>query len=424
MALALLFFMATASIKGIHQSLESLQVLYWLFWYIVTLVWVARNFPKFLDMALRNLIFLSWPAIALASFFWSYDPNKTLYDGIQLTMTVLIGLLIAHHFSLSAIVWCLFYALFVVLALSALQIAAGVPSAFFPTGQWQGLFSHKNQLGGACQLFLATALALPNKRSFATFWLISIALSTILAIGAGSATQLIIFILIASFYVFSFFVNRNIGFFALIFGVGLLFLPVVVYLIASGSLDLLGVVAESFGKDRTLTGRTLLWEFGTDAFLQRPWLGYGYKAYWTCCETSAVTIWALTRSFLISFHNNFIEIAVAFGVIGLTLLVLGLMTASYRALQYWLLCLTSLSAWPVAIVIAILVQTTVERPLFTNHGLSQLLLVIMAAKTQLLVTKASRKLTRRNSLQVVSKNSISKKTAMRNTWLAAFPVRN
>jgi len=52
-------------------------------------------------------------------------------------------------------------------------------------------------------------------------------------------------------------------------------------------IDVVQSVLDGLGKDATLTGRTMLWEFGMQAFEERPWYGFGYHAWWQSDETAA-----------------------------------------------------------------------------------------------------------------------------------------
>src|SRR5262249_49961529 len=113
------------------------------------------------------------------------------------------------------------------------------------------------------------------------------------------------------------FVYRK-GHVALLFAIGLLlFIAAVGFLIADLIHANLGdSILEHLGKDSSLTGRTVLWDFGVAAFNERPWLGFGYKGWWTGEGTDAALLQIVAQQELWMFHNNFIEVAVAFGVLG------------------------------------------------------------------------------------------------------------
>lgn len=88
--------------------------------------------------------------------------------------------------------------------------------------------------------------------------------------------------------------------------------------------DILGIVLDATNRDRTLTGRTDLWDYGLTIWRERPLLGHGFFAFWTQGNPDAEILWA---EFLIPgrsgfhFHNLYVEYLVAIGVVGTGLLI-------------------------------------------------------------------------------------------------------
>lgn len=99
-------------------------------------------------------------------------------------------------------------------------------------------------------------------------------------------------------------------------------------------------ILAAFGKDATLTGRTLLWSEGLAAAAERPWFGSGYNAFWRIGHPPAEYLWELfyiTARSGFHFHNTYIQTAVGVGLVGLALLlatmVAGLALAVRAALR-------------------------------------------------------------------------------------------
>ena len=49
----------------------------------------------------------------------------------------------------------------------------------------------------------------------------------------------------------------------------------------------------ALGRSATLTGRTRIWQMSLDNIAQRPWLGYGFGAFWRPGEVEARTMWQI-----------------------------------------------------------------------------------------------------------------------------------
>ncbi|NJN75510.1 MAG: O-antigen ligase family protein [Synechococcaceae cyanobacterium RL_1_2] len=90
-------------------------------------------------------------------------------------------------------------------------------------------------------------------------------------------------------------------------------------------------ILDSLGKEMTLTGRIPFWTLLWEKFLQRPFLGYGYNAFWEGPdgkEIESILTWAGHA------HNGFYEVALATGVMGLSLLLINFFRNYGRAISY------------------------------------------------------------------------------------------
>ena len=144
-------------------------------------------------------------------------------------------------------------------------------------------------------------------------------------------------------------------------------------------INLVHVVLDALGKDETLTGRTILWEFGMEALHDRPWLGHGYKAYWDSPVTSALLLRTVIGQELWFFHNNFLDVGVAFGVVGIIFLSIGLLIAFFVTVKKSVTSWEYAALWPPVYIVFVLVLSTAENPLFQNHSLHQLLFIVAVA---------------------------------------------
>ncbi len=62
--------------------------------------------------------------------------------------------------------------------------------------------------------------------------------------------------------------------------------PVVLFVVDLYDINVIDLVLGRLGKDSTLSGRTVLWDFAVDAYERKPWLGYGYKGYWSGADST------------------------------------------------------------------------------------------------------------------------------------------
>lgn len=93
---------------------------------------------------------------------------------------------------------------------------------------------------------------------------------------------------------------------------------------------------EALGRDPTLTGRTILWEWGYQAIAERPVLGWGFGAYFRSPygELPSLYVPQFFDYEIAHFHNSYIQTAVDLGVIGLIVLVLVLLYTIGKAYAF------------------------------------------------------------------------------------------
>src|SRR3546814_12608248 len=88
----------------------------------------------------------------------------------------------------------------------------------------------------------------------------------------------------------------------------------------------------ALGKERTLTGRSVLWEFALRMIEVRPWLGNGFDAFWNVGDGSTSSyLQYVIRAEVKNFHNSYLDIAVQLGAFGLALAPGFLLLFAWRA---------------------------------------------------------------------------------------------
>jgi O-antigen ligase len=242
-------------------------------------------------------------------------------------------------------------------------------------GHWQGAFSHKNVLGHVMAILFATSaiLLLHGWRPVVSAGGLVVAAGLLVLSRSGAAVVALALALAPLPVVFLF---RR-GAIPSALATGLVVAVAATSLLTSElmQIDLIDLTLDTLGKDSTLTGRTILWGFGMEAFQSRPWLGFGFKGYWSSPDTSAYLLHIAVGQELWFFHNNFIEVAVAFGVVGAVLFVTGLGIAVFVATKKALVTDSFLTFWPLFMIVYIIVLALAENPLFENHSFHQLLFV-------------------------------------------------
>ncbi|WP_420348111.1 O-antigen ligase family protein [Pelagibius sp.] len=369
----LLFTILAASYAfALQRPVETLS---WYLIYLTALGLFILRYGTFLSALWLMGPLLLWPVLAATSYFWSDTPNQTLRATIQLTMTVLIAAYLGGRFSLFDICRGLFWVMLACALVSLLAILAKLGFAYDHNGIARGIFPHKNVLGGRMVLLLICSILL-----FAIGWkrplvLLAATLCLLLTGFSRSATSIVMMFGLCAIapvlltwrspgplrllaYLLAAMVGASAAWFVLSYGI-----------------DPAGLALDALGKERTLTGRSVLWDFATGMIAQRPVLGLGYNAFWDGNDGSLSSyIQYVMQQNLKNFHNSYLDITVQMGFVGLFLtLASGVWfgVAAMRVLRYGS---DATAALPIFFLAFVTVYSLSEYALFRQHSLIQILL--------------------------------------------------
>jgi len=137
------------------------------------------------------------------------------------------------------------------------------------------------------------------------------------------------------------------------------------------------------GKDPTLSGRTFIWEAVLEKIADRPWLGYGYNAFWQEAG-EADYVWRVIRFKVYQAHNGFLNVGVELGWLGLAFFVLSVVFAFIRAIQWVRLSKTYADLWPIIYVTFLLMYNYTETTVIEHNSIFWVLYVGVTLSVRLL----------------------------------------
>ena len=288
---------------------------------------VVRQPSTALQSILHNWLLIALPLLSVTSALWSDSPAGSLKGGAQYLVTTFIGIWAACCIKPRVLMAALLSALALPAVLSILHGSYG----FNPdTGEYTliGVFGSKNYFALCISLLLLTAVSVTLDRSQAfTFRVLgtaSFCLAAPLLVYARSVGALVVSIsALAISMMLRVTVRLTVMSRFIVLILTLLFIAPVVTVATMGItyVDVLGY----FGKNTSLTGRTLLWEYGAAAIADKPILGGGYEAYWRVGNSGAEQLWFysyIPNKSGYHFHNTFLEVTVDLGFVGLGVFVI------------------------------------------------------------------------------------------------------
>ncbi|MBI1171373.1 O-antigen ligase family protein [bacterium] len=347
--------------------------------YLIALTLLARYPGQVLLAARRTLPIVALVILAFASTLWSIEPQVTLRRAIGLLMAVLLGYLLAIRFTPRQLLVLVSMTVGVSLFLSLILMAAAPSVAFMPDGTGlRGVFTHKNVLGWAACVGVILALGLfGDAGGRLRLWAAAmLTMSLICLMLAGSATSLFAVVVGAVLFGLYRLLYRTRG---LSQGVLILLALEVTAIILLFLYQFLVPLLESLGKDATLTGRVPLWALVDTRIAQRPWLGYGYQAFWAPGKQQALWIAGILQWSPPHSHNGYLDILLNFGVLGLAIFALAVVQTIRRGASLHCAAPQEGWAWMNVMVGVMLTLNLTESNLLSQNDLWWLIMMTIIA---------------------------------------------
>jgi exopolysaccharide production protein ExoQ len=372
-------------------------LLYPLALYYAWAIW--RDQAMIVPLMAKSWALLLFPIWCLISPLWAVNPEAALKQAIYLILTMMICYQVAATLSPRRIVHAVLVAAGVIGVLNA--------SYAFASGDLRtGIFVQKNYMGKYMVLFWVVGLAVVVDRGSAGWIRIGAAglavISAVMAYLSESATAVLL-ILVTSVIILGGVIfllggamraSRISAFCLCIAGAA----SIGAFVLPSLQTSPIEAVLGHFGKDTTLTGRTVLWSYAEDQIAQRPLLGVGAEGFWRYDASPLVQ--KIFEDFYkgprdsFNFHNSYYEIAVHQGLIGLSLAVFALVWGLYHIIRGAFLLGTLPQIYFLTHTLAVLARTLTEADFFQAFTLFHMVFWIGALSvvriTQMRATVAGR----------------------------------
>jgi O-antigen ligase len=324
---------------------------------------------------------LAWPVfglvgLAFLSAMWSSAPWVVVRHAGTLALSTMFACYVYARYSMPHLIrmLTLAFCLMAVCSFAIMIVEPGLghgPVIGDPTA-WRGAFITKNILGWSAALGTIVAVyALVQHHGWRPVAAATVVMSFALVVLSDSRGALLLGLFAAYVAVLLALLRSRTDFglgaslFIAVLGFGLCF---IIYLFSKEILLLLN-------RTPHLTGRDLIWQNVILSITKRPWLGYGYGAFWRSDSIEANRIWLAIGWSAPSAHNGWLELALNLGGIGVLYTAWLWMTSLYRAVRLTVVQDAEYVTFCVLILAAILQQNMSEATLLQT-GAAWLLFVI------------------------------------------------
>lgn len=303
--------------NGWVAPLDSYKQLF--LWSRLIVLALAASLALRYHLKLAQVLWRGWPlplacALIGLSSFWSLDSQQTFERFLFLVLALIFVAGIVSRNGLSSIAASFRILGWLTIFANIVLLAAQPDFAFSQDGyaeNYRGLFIHKNELG--IFSFCVMAVTLPSfferrpARLHARDAILILGLFVTILI-SKSATSLILSTCVIVYSLFFWVVGRFK--FAYWFNLGFFFLMSAISLLAIWFMQ--DTLLELIGRDATFTGRTQFWGPVVDAIQARPYVGYGFGAFWD--SAGGAIAWFGDSWFPTHAHNGYLQNALDAGI--------------------------------------------------------------------------------------------------------------
>ncbi len=294
---------------------------------------LALHWKQIAYVASRNIPLLVFVSMAMFSLVWSADFSNTLGINRGLIRTFIFGAYFATRYSLKEQMKILAWVIGIAAVLS-LVVCLVIPSYGVGENGWQGIFPYKNFMGRSMVLGAILFLLMTFNKSRQNWisW-IGFGLTILLAVLSQSSTSILLLLLLLSQMPLYGLIQQQYKLRVILLSLACILIGAVVMLMVANQEIIL---VDVLGEGTTFNGRTPIWSLIIETVSQeRPWLGYGYGAFWTSDAGVHVILntWASDLAIPESFnaHSVYLEIFANLGFLGLILYGIVFITVSIQS---------------------------------------------------------------------------------------------
>lgn len=385
-----LFFLSNASafiyVVWLTPEIVFMELVVWSIMATFSL-WVLCKqhlMPDFFENLKRNWIILPFLIFSGLSIFWSVFWEISLYRWLILIFTVIISAYIGLRYSIKEIVRLLSVFGIYILFLSSIFVFfmpnIGVMNYYTIQGAWKGLYWHKGHMGLIAAfiniLFLINVVySWQSKEKQTLFWGLLYIFSLLFVSQTDSVAAYITIVFLHGLVLLALVLLKFGKYFHrshyLFFFIALMFVSVILYLNIDHVFSILN-------RSPTLTGRIPMWNhlFNT-YFIDRPFLGYGFNAFWYI-DAYRVEM-GLAAGYpdpIVIADNGFIDILINTGFVGFILFLIFYFGAWWNSIIYATKAKDIIGIFPLILMSYTLIANISWSLIFENEGF--FMLVVMS----------------------------------------------
>lgn len=354
---------------------DTLIIKIFLIIYCITFFFILSRWKRAVYLISIEKFILIFTLFAVTSILWSTSQEITITRSIAIFGTNLFGLYLGARYTLqqqlNLLTWTFATIIFLSLIFIFLLPKYGIMGGFHP-GDFRGIYNHKNVLGK--MMVISTAVfGLKGINAKNNRWLIFLGLSfsIILLIFSKSSSALINLLGILMTFMI---INTWRWRYEIMIPILIALFTIITGLIFYFN-DYSSLLFNAVGKDPTLTGRTDLWLLVWNMICKKPWLGYGYGAFWHGFDGPSAEIWYTAGWHPPNAHNGFLDLWLSLGILGVVIFLIGFIKTFFQAFIRLRYSIRSEGFWPLVFIVYLILSNLTESALMLQNDIFTVLYV-------------------------------------------------
>ena len=330
----------------------------------------------------------------LVSTLWATNSQQTSAESISLLTTFICGVYFAKQFNLVEKLTLIVAAMQLGLLLSRLSIAQNWDRSKSVEGYWVGIYFNRNSLAPVAMISVVSALALTyvvylNKtdkfRRYKLCLLVDIVIfGFVIALRTHSNTPFGGLIAFVGVYVFweafrRTALERFLQGTSQVRTVFATFVSIVA-ICALSAIRFQSKVLEFFGETLRFNGRSEIWTYSWNGFLEKPLLGWGWMSAWRSWSFMRMDLWWTVEGVAWS-HSAFLDLLLGGGVLALGVFALAVVWGLYQIIP--LDKHNPIESWSSSFVFLYLAMCTQESFIIGNHFLWMLFVAVLTSTSSI-----------------------------------------
>ena len=332
-------------------------------------------------------IFCIW---LTATTLWATNGQHSAVESVSLLTTFICGVYFAKRFTLIEKLTIVVVAMQPGLLLSRYAIAHDWDLSTSIEGFWVGIYFNRNSLAPVAMVSVISALALlyvvylTKSDRFRIYKLCILAdiviFGFVVVLRTHSNTPIGGLIAFGAVILFWEALRRSsfkslLGNIKQTRSVYAVFIALVV-VCSWGAIQFQSKVLQAFGETVTFNGRSEIWKYSWNGFLDRPLLGWGWMSAWRSWAFMKMDLWWTVEGVMWS-HNAYLDVLLGGGVFAVGVFAAAVAWGVYRLVPTDIE--NPIGSWPIAFVFFYLAVCTQESFIIGNHFLWMLFVAILTS---------------------------------------------